>query len=593
VARMIPPLVAADAPKGERQLFAKLRDDPRAKDWLVLHSYDIRRHVARAEGEADMVIVVPGLGVLCIEVKGCGVVREEGLWTYSYNPPKTSTVGPFRQASQAAHSIRQFLALKDSSLASLVFHSAVLFTEVDFADKSLEWEPWQIIGRTEFLRQPISSLVTRVLEAAHSQCRSRKPLPAWYGSHSRPTVRQLENVLRLMRPDFEYAASTRNDVELAEAAIRRFTDEQFEAIDHLEDNRRVLFKGPAGTGKTFLAIEAARRAVRAGRSVALLCFNSLLASWLKHEAESIAQEAKARSISFYVGSLSGLMLSIAKSNVPATANHEFWGVDLPMHAVDALLADGRDLPSFELLLVDEAQDLLSEPLLDVMGLLLSGGLGSGCWAMFGDFERQAIYADKCATLGLDRLRSRTADSVSTYRLRINCRNATRIAEAVTITSGMSPGYSRILNTADSADVEPVFYRSPSDQGELLLATIAKLLKSFAPSEIVVLSMRADASSCAARQARDQTGWRFASYREEAGNGASIRYSSVHAFKGLEAAAVLLTDIEGIEDDQAKALLYVGMSRARIRLHVLMHERLRSSYDSMLDAGLKAALRRSS
>lgn len=592
MARMIPPLVAADAPKGEKQLFARLRDDPNAKDWLVLHSFDIRRHVARAEGEADMVIAVPGLGVLCIEVKGCGVVRDGGLWTYSYKPPKTSTVGPFRQASQAAHSIRQYLALKDSSLASLVFHSAVLFTEVDFADKSLEWEPWQIIGRTEFLRQPISSLVTRVLEAAHSQCRSRKPVPAWYGSQSRPTLRQLETILRLMRPDFEYTASARNDVELAEAAIRRFTDEQFEAIDHLEDNRRVLFKGPAGTGKTFLAIEAARRAVRAGRSVALLCFNSLLASWLKHEAESIAQEATARSLSFYVGSFSGLMLSIAKIDVPATANQEFWGVELPMRAVDAMLADGRDVPTFELLLVDEAQDLLSEPLLDVMELLLSGGLGSGCWAMFGDFERQAIYADKGATLGLDRLRNRTADSVSTYRLRINCRNATRIAEAVTITSGMSPGYSRILNTADSADVEPVFYRSPSHQGDLLLATIAKLLKSFAPAEIVVLSMRADASSCVARQARDQTGWHFASYREEPGDGAAIRYSSVHAFKGLEAAAVVLTDIEAIEDDQAKALLYVGMSRARIRLHVLMHERLRSSYDSMLDAGLKAALRRS-
>lgn len=593
MARMIPPLAAADAPKGEKQLFAKLRDDPNARDWLVLHSFDIRRHVARAEGEADMVIVVPSLGVLCIEVKGCGVVRDGGLWTYSYNPPKTSTVGPFRQASQAAHSIRQYLALKDSSLASLVFHSAVLFTEVDFADKSLEWEPWQIIGRTEFLRQPISSLVTRVLETAHSQCRSRKPVPAWYGSQSRPTLRQLETVLRLMRPDFEYTASTRNDVELAEAEIRRFTDEQFEAIDHLEDNRRVLFKGPAGTGKTFLAIEAARRAVRGGRSVALLCFNSLLASWLKHEAESIAQEAKARSLSFYVGSFSGLMLSIAKIDVPATANQEFWGVELPMRAVDAMLADGRDVPTFELLLVDEAQDLLSEPLLDVMELLLSGGLGSGCWAMFGDFERQAIYADKGATLGLDRLRNRTADSVSTYRLRINCRNATRIAEAVTITSGMSPGYSRILNTADSADVEPVFYRSPSHQGDLLLATIAKLLKSFAPAEIVVLSMRADASSCVARQARDQAGWHFASYREEPGDGAAIRYSSVHAFKGLEAAAVVLTDIEAIEDDQAKALLYVGMSRARIRLHVLMHERLRSSYDSMLDAGLKAALRRSS
>jgi hypothetical protein len=593
VARMIPPLVAADAPKGEKQLFAKLRDDPNARDWLVLHSFDIRRHVARAEGEADMVIVVPGLGVICIEVKGCGVVREGGLWTYAYNPPKTSTVGPFRQASQAAHSIRQYLALKDSSLASLVFHSAVLFTEVDFADKSLEWEPWQIIGRTEFLRQPISSLVTRVLEAAHTQCRSRKPVPAWYGSQSRPTPRQLETVLRHMRPDFEYAASARNDVEIAEAAIRRFTDEQFGAIDHLEDNRRVLFKGPAGTGKTFLAIEAARRAVRAGRSVALLCFNSLLASWLKHEAESIVQEAKARSTLFYVGSLSGLMLSITKINVPTPANHEFWGEELPGRAVDALLDDNRDVPRFDLLLVDEAQDLLSEPLLDVLECVLTGGLGSGCWAMFGDFERQAIYADKSATQGLDSLQDRSADSVSTYRLRINCRNATRIAEAVTITSGMSPGYSRILNTTDSADVEPVFYRSPAHQGDLLLATIAKLLKSFAPSEIVVLSMRADASSCAARLTRDQTGWRFASYREEPSDAASIRYSSVHAFKGLEAAAVVLTDIEGIEDDQAKALLYVGMSRARIRLHVLMHERIRSSYDAMLDAGLKAALRRPS
>ncbi len=222
-----------------------------------------------------------------------------------------------------------------------------------------------------------------------------------------------------------------------------------------------------------------------------LSFNSLLASWLKREADRSRKQQGALT-SFYVGSFSGLMLSIAEIDVPATANQEFWGVELPMRAVDALLADGRDVPSFDLLLVDEAQDLLSEPLLDVMEMLLGGGLGSGCWAIFRDFEGQAIYAAKSATQGLDSLRNRTADSVSTYRLRINCRNATRIAEAVTITSGMSPGYSRVLNTADSADVEPVFYRSPSHQGDLLLATIAKLLKSFAPAEIVVLSMRADA-----------------------------------------------------------------------------------------------------
>ena len=71
MARMIPPSIPADAPKGERSLFAKLRDDPKSKDWIVFHSFDIRKHVVRQEGAADMLVVVPGNGILCLEVKGC------------------------------------------------------------------------------------------------------------------------------------------------------------------------------------------------------------------------------------------------------------------------------------------------------------------------------------------------------------------------------------------------------------------------------------------------------------------------------------------------------------------------------------------
>lgn len=593
MARMIPPLVSSTAPRGERQLFSRLRDDPMTRDWLVLHSFDIRRHLVRSEGEADMLIIAPSLGVLCIEVKGCNVTREDGLWKYSYDPPKISPVGPFRQASQAAHSIRQYLSNKDKTLGSILFHSAVLFTEIDFLDKSLEWEPWQVIGKTDFLRQSISSVITRVLEAAHSQCRARQPAPEWYGNHSRPTIRQRESMLRLLRPNFEYVSSNRSEVEIAEEAIRRFTEEQYQALDHLEDNRRVIFKGPAGTGKTFLSIEAARRSIFNGRSVALLCFNGLLAAWLKHETRAIADEAKARSVPFYVGNLSGLMRKVADIDVPITADNAFWEIDLPSRAVDALLDDHRQIPTYDFLLVDEAQDLLSDPFLDVMELILRGGLASGHWAMFGDFERQAIYTDKSTKSGLEILLSRTADSISTYRLRVNCRNATRIAEAVTITCSLSPGYSRILDTTDSADVEPVFYQSPQHQKELLIATITNLLRFFSPIEIVVLSMRSDASSCVARLASEQGQWQFSSYRETPDSKTSVRHSSVHAFKGLEAPAIILTDIEGIDDEQSKALLYVGMSRARVRLHVLMNERLRSKYDAMLDAGLKAALKRNS
>ena len=181
--------------------------------------------------------------------------------------------------------------------------------------------------------------------------------------------------------------------------------------------------------------------------------------------------------------------------------------------------------------------------------------------------------------------------MSSFRLRINCRNSTRIAEAVTITSGLSPGYSRVLSDVESPDVEPAFYRSAAHQKELLQAAIARLLRTFPPEQIVVLSTRQDSSACASQIGDSVGGFRVAPLRGEAGDLGAVRYASIHSFKGLEAAAVVLTDIEQIADDQAKALLYVGMSRARIQLHVLISERLRGAYDALLDAGLKAALRK--
>lgn len=589
MARMIPPSIPGDAPKGERTLFSKLRDDPKARDWIVFHSFDIRRHVVRQEGEADMLVVIPEHGVLCLEVKGCDVLRRDGLWIYPYG---TSPVGPFRQAADAAHSIRKYLSHKDATLAGLMYYSAAVFTEIDFDEKSLEWHPWQVVGRTDLLRLPISTLLVKVLDHAHAHQRSLRSSSSWYSDRtSRPSVKQSEVIAKLLRRDFEYTGSAYRGVELAESAICRFTEEQFDAVDHLSDNRRILFTGPAGTGKTFLAIEAARRAIRNRQRTVLLCFNTLLGDWLQKETEPIAMEAQKLGVTFYVGTLSSLMLRLARIQVPKAADTSFWRNELPALAVNALLSDEIETPVFDLLLVDEAQDLLSDQYLDILGLLLIGGLSGGRWAIFGDFERQAIFLDSHGDSGLELLRRRTDEGVFKFRLRINCRNSLRIAEAITITAGMSPGYSRVLQDVESTDVEPVFYRKLVDQENALLSTVKKLLRSFRPSEIVILSTRADADSCAANISQTVDGIPIAPYRLSVNDSGVIRYASVHAFKGLESAAVVLTDVEKIDGDQAKALLYIGMSRARVQLFVLMNDRARPTYDALLDAGLKAALRK--
>jgi phosphate starvation-inducible protein PhoH len=46
-----------------------------------------------------------------------------------------------------------------------------------------------------------------------------------------------------------------------EELILSYTKEQYKFLDHLEDNERCLFQGSAGTGKTMLALESAKRSI--------------------------------------------------------------------------------------------------------------------------------------------------------------------------------------------------------------------------------------------------------------------------------------------------------------------------------------------
>ena len=51
----------------------------------------------------------------------------------------------------------------------------------------------------------------------------------------------------------------------------------------------------------------------------------------------------------------------------------------------------------------------------------------------------------------------------------------------------------------------------------------------------------------------------------------ITWSTVSGFKGLENDVILVAGLTDIESDWHRGVTYVGMSRARTRLHVIIHE----------------------
>ena len=80
MARMIPSQFdPKTTPPGEQKVFEDLKQNEVSRDWIVLHSYHIAHHHSQIDGEADFVVLIPGLAVAVLEIKSHSIVTyKEG-----------------------------------------------------------------------------------------------------------------------------------------------------------------------------------------------------------------------------------------------------------------------------------------------------------------------------------------------------------------------------------------------------------------------------------------------------------------------------------------------------------------------------------
>ena len=280
MAIMIPSVISPEVKSNaERRIFEWFKAAPGTDNWIVLHSLGIATHNRVIYGETDFLVLAPNLGIFALEVKGGRVRRERGVWYFTnrYNQTNSKSRGPFEQAREGIFSIMSALKKRTNSehrakVASILFSYGVMFPDIEFEAGGIEEEQWQVFDLRD--SSDVKSFIVRLANGAKMKWEEH------YGPADQsklPDVSDIKYIASLLRGDFDCTVPMSLQLRNANAALIALTKEQYRCLDQLDDNPRCLIQGAAGTGKTLLAIEEAKKSVAQGNRTALFCFNANLA----------------------------------------------------------------------------------------------------------------------------------------------------------------------------------------------------------------------------------------------------------------------------------------------------------------------------
>lgn len=520
--RMIPTSPAAGCSNAERKVFHALQQAGCLRGSVCLHSLGLPRHAYKACCELDFVIVGPD-GLFALEVKGGGVTRDEkGQWvmTDRHGNRYIHREGPFRQVQGNFYALLEQLRkhVPMDALESLPKGWGVVFPDCAFNIHSVEWDDATIAD------QPRIAQFSLWVQNLAGYYRKKS------GKDARWTApeRLVESLTTWLRPRFELAPSLGGALDTAEMTLTSLTKDQYHAVDVLTANPRVICRGGAGTGKTFLAMELARRALADGQRVTLCCSSP----WLRHYLDARRQHPELRVLT-----------------------------------IDHARRTHRRPPPANLLIVDEGQDLMSFDDLDVLDKLVEGGLPNGNWSLFCDSNNQTGLVGQWDPEAFAYLVSMGTTQVPLIR---NCRNTRPIVEEVARCTGCDMG---IQELGEGPRVEILRLNNDTRPEDALALAIQDLQDhGVAPAHITILSPNPWNTSCTARLPHPirREICRLDEFNLRAFPPPRISFAQIQHFKGLENAAILLVDLhESHLDRSTPALLYVGMSRARayLRLHI--------------------------
>lgn len=517
--------------RGEAKVFAALAaglDD----EWEVFHSASwmaVGDGQRAKEGEIDFVLCHPDKGMVCLEVKGGGVECRFGEWWSIRDGRRERIKDPFSQALDHRYALeRKIDEVPGWSGRELLIAHAVALPDVTVHQLALAPDaPREILLDRNDIRDHVEDSIERVLVFQRGACESRRPP----GSDGAATLREL------LAPTFELRVPMAEQILEEEESLIRLTVEQSLALARLGRNRRLVVYGCAGSGKTMLAVEHAKRLQRRREAVLFVCFNRALVEHLRRT------EAKSDISFFTFHALCQHLAHRARVKVPqypkGAAPPRFFDEELPDALIEAVDVLG---PQYDALIVDEAQDL-HDNWFAALQLTLREERRAAIWLFIDDNQR--VYGDGFTV----------PDDYLSFELTVNCRNTQAIHHEV-----MKFYEGQIVPEVRGPPGRTVELIHTDDQPAMVAAVIERLCgrEEIPPQDVVVLSSHGWEKS---RLAGGLPG-RFTLTSDRGKLGSFVQLSSIRAFKGLESPVVILCELEDLDQATHDQQLYVGLSRAR-------------------------------
>ncbi|MDQ3054984.1 MAG: AAA family ATPase [Actinomycetota bacterium] len=322
--------------------------------------------------EADLIVMWPDHGIAVIEVKGGLIHLLDGQWRQPWNNTRGwKRIDPVEQALKAKYALRDYLHEHPSwsrGNPRLVHMVALPATVLDEEFRAPDAPRWLVMDRTD---------------TPHAADRIASALRQVQAQPPPPTKDDVDLIVDCVAGAAIAQRDLLTRLHEREDTCELLSEDQARVLDMVSSNIRVEIRGGAGSGKTWLAVEKARRLAASGKRVALMCYSRGLAEYLTRRVDTFARNQRPA----YVGTFHSL--GTGWGVLPGTDDDSaYWEQQLPELMV-TLAAEQPFFDRFDAIVIDEAQDFAEAWWPAVLAALRESQTGE--LYVFSD-ENQRVFA---------------------------------------------------------------------------------------------------------------------------------------------------------------------------------------------------------